>query len=286
MRPVRFGILCVVVLAAVVTVRDIARSVLRGQRPAFSAGEVEGPRGGEGAAGSRPAGEPVWQARHEGGDLEEYSWWRVEGSPTGAVQVVPDPTGRGRGFVLKAEIEGASPPGADSHRLYPVLLLSEGYRGAYRSSFRVWADVPPGPERGWFSFATYSNKRDWKDLFGVNLGFEQGEDRLVLFHVPEFGKGDYHKISIVPFPLRRWVTVEVRVDEGGILLFQDGRLIAEAAKAWGPEGVGLWEAHWGLYAQGKNRRGVVLNDDVSLVLDRPFAGAPRKVRGGAPPHDP
>jgi hypothetical protein len=132
-----------------------------------------------------------WQACHETGDLEEYSWWHIEGVPTGTLKIIPDPTGSGRGSVLRGEITAAALPGGDSHRIYPALLLPECYHGGYRSSFKVWADLPPSSERGWISFATYSNKKDWKDLFGINLGFEQGEDRLVLFHVPVFSKGTY-----------------------------------------------------------------------------------------------
>ena len=285
MRLIRFGILCLLALAAVVTLRDVARSLLQQERSTTSRETLDAREAAPGSATPSPSFNPTpyWLARHEKGDLEEYSWWRVEGSATGVVHVVADPTGAGRGFVLKGEITGAAPAGGDSHRLYPVLMLPEAYRGSYRSVFRVWADLPPASERGWFSFATYTNRRDWKDLFGVNLGFEQGEDRLVLFHVPVFGKGSFTRISTIPFPKRQWVTVEVRVDRSGVLLFQDDRLIAEARKDWGPEGVGLCEAHWGLYAQGKNSRGVVLNDDVEVYFDRPVAGEPVKIRGTSPP---
>jgi len=62
------------------------------------------------------------------------------------------------------------------------------------------------------------------------------------------------------------------------MLFQDERLVAEAPKNWGPEGVGLCEAHWGLYGEGKNRSGLLLNDDITVTLDIPFDIRPQIVR--------
>lgn len=74
--------------------------------------------------------------------------------------------------------------------------------------------------------------------------------------------------------MRQWVKVEVKVDNSGIMLFQDERLIAEARKDWGTEGVGLCEAHWGLYGQDKNRSGLLLNDDITVNLEAPFDKVP------------
>ena len=229
-------------------------------------------------AASVPAA-PFWQAMHETGNLEEYSWWRMEGVPSGTLAIVSDPTGSGHGFVLRSEITSPSPPPADSHRLYPVFMLPECYRGGYTSTFSVWADLPPhSAQRGWISFATYTNKLDWKDLFGVNLGHENGQDCLVLFHVPEFGKGNFTRFSSIPFPMKTWVTISVKVDDTGIMLFQNDRLAAEAKKNWGPDGVGLCEAHWGLYGQGKTAGGLLLNDDLSITFDRSYAKKVRMVR--------
>jgi hypothetical protein len=222
---------------------------------------------------------PFWQAKHETGDMEEYSWWRMEGASSGTLTVVPDPTGSGRGFVLRGEITSASPPPGDSHRLYPVFMLPECYRGTYSSTFSVWADLPPHSATcGWISFATYSNMMNWKDLYGVNLGHEDGVDRLVLFHVPTFGKGDFTRFASVPFPMKKWVSITVKVDDSGIMLFQDERLVAEAKKSWGAEGVGVCEAHWGLYGQGKTASGVLLNDNVSVTFDGAFTKKTMMVR--------
>jgi len=279
MRIIRYALLGFVAVAVVFVIRDIARSLPRQKQGDGSNPRITEPVSAPtSAVKPTPEAAPYWQARHETGDLGEYSWWPIEGAPTGTLKVIPDPTGAGRGSVLRCAIAAASPPGGDSHRIYPALLLPECYRGGYRSSFYVWADLPSSTQRGWFSFATYSNKKDWKDLFGVNLGFEQGEDRLVLFHVPVFSKGAFTRISSIPFPMRQWVNVEVRVDGGGIMLFQDERLIAEAKKEWGTEGVGLCEAHWGLYGQGKNRSGLLLNDDITVNLDTRFDKPPRMVR--------
>jgi len=275
MKLIKYALLGFVAVSALFVIRDIVRSLTHakyaGTGNPLAAESITVP-----SAASKDT--PYWKAHHETGDLEEYSWWLIEGVPTGTLKVIPDPTGSGHGFVLRSEITAATPPGGDSHRLYPALLLPECYRGGYRSTFQIWADIPPSTERGWFSFATYSNKKDWKDLFGVNLGFEQGEDRLVLFHVPVFSKGTFTRISAIPFPMRQWVKVEVKVDNGGIMLFQDERLIAEAKKEWGADGVGLCEAHWGLYGQDKNRSGELLNDDITVNLDTSFDKPPRMVR--------
>jgi hypothetical protein len=79
------------------------------------------------------------------------------------------------------------------------------------------------------------------------------------------GQGVYVTDREVAFPLKTWVTVEVEVDEAGIRLYQDGVLVAHAEKEWGPGGVKLCAAHWGMYAEGKNREGVIMNDRISIV---------------------
>ena len=283
MQIFRYAVSVLIAVAAVIIIRDIVRSQPgKGHSGGIVKHQAESTSMPYSTVKETAGVAPYWQARHETGDLEEYSWWHVEGVPTGTLMVVPDPTGSGRGYVLCGEITTIAPPGGDSHRMYPALLLPECYRGGYRSSFHVWADLPSPAQRGWFSFATYSNKQDWKDLFGVNLGFEQGEDRLVLFHVPVFSKGTFTRISSIPFPMRQWVKVDVKVDYSGIMLFQDDRLIGEAKKEWGAEGVGLCEAHWGLYGQDKNRSGLLLNDDITVSLDTRFDKQPRMVRAGMP----
>ena len=64
-------------------------------------------------------------------------------------------------------------------------------------------------ERGWISLATYSNVKNWQDLFGVNLGAEDGQTVLVLFHVPKFGQGRFERRTHIPFPMKKWVRIEV-----------------------------------------------------------------------------
>ena len=230
------------------------------------------------------AGAFYWKADHENGSLEEYSWWKTETVPTGTLKVITDPTGAGRGYVLSGEVTSGAIPANESHRLYPALMLPDCYRGPYSSVFHVWSDLPLDKEHGWFSFATYTNRKEWQDLFGVNLGEENGESRLILFHVPVVGKGDFTRISPIPFPMKQWVKIEVSVDSSGIMLLQDDRLVAEAKKTWGREGPGLCEAHWGMYAQGKNSSGVILNDDVSITFEQPFDMPPRKIRESGGKH--
>lgn len=92
----------------------------------------------------------------------------------------------------------------------------------------------------------------------------------MLFHVPEFGKGDFTRYATIPFPMKEWVTITVKVDRTGIMLLQNDRLVAEAKKNWGPDGVSLCEAHWGLYSQGKTARGILLNDNISISFDRAY----------------
>ena len=266
-------VLLLIIAAGIYTVRDMVQDI--------SAQQIEAPVS-KPAASSTPVrlpATPFWQALHETGNLEEYSWWRVEGVPSGTLTVVPDPTDSHHGFVLRGEITSRSPPPGDSHRLYPAFMLPECYRGAYTSTFSVWADLPPhSATRGWLSFATYSNKLNWKDLYGVNLGHEAGEDRLILFHVSVFGKGNFTRVTPMPFPMKQWVKITVKADEAGIMLFQDDHLVAESKKNWGAEGVGLCEAHWGLYGQGKTSSGVLLNDDLSISFEQPYNNKPRMVR--------
>lgn len=203
----------------------------------------------------------IWKATHGRGDFREYSWAH-DNTAVGSFSVVMDPSNAYGTMVYRGVITGSQ---LDSHRLYPLVELSPCISGAYRSSFRVWADLPPAERRGWISFATYTNADKWLDLFGVNLGTVDGEDRLVLFHVPRMGMGAYITDQAKPFPMRKWVQVDVDVDTNGIRLFQDGVQVAHADKDWGPGGVKLYAAHWGLYAEGKNREGVIMNDQITIV---------------------
>jgi hypothetical protein len=70
--------------------------------------------------------------------------------------------------------------------------------------------------------------------------------------------------------MEEWVTITVKVDQSGIMLLQNDRLVAEAKKNWGSAGVSLCEAHWGLYSQGKTASGILLNDNISIAFDRAY----------------
>lgn len=204
-----------------------------------------------------------WYAHHESGDFNEY-YWRHPDTSCGWLMAVPDPTGSGRGYVSESQIFCSAGEKA-VHRLYPTLNLEKCLYGSYTSSFEVWLSAPPASQRGWISLATYSNAKNWQDLFGVNLGTEEGQTVLVLFHVPTFGQGRFKRHTRLAFPMKRWVRIDVVVSAGeGIRVFQNGTLVLQADKNWGPAGPSLCEAHWGLYAEGKTDFGHLLNDNIDL----------------------
>jgi hypothetical protein len=204
-----------------------------------------------------------WVAHHESSDFSDY-FWRHADTACGWLDVVPDPTASGRGYVSESQIYCALGNGK-VHRLYPTLNLERCLYGSYYSSFYVWLSAPPAAERGWISLATYSNVKNWQDLFGVNLGVEDGQTVLVLFHVPKVGQGRFERRTHIPFPMKKWVRIEVLVDaQGMIRVFQDGAPVMRAAKDWGPTGPSICEAHWGLYADGQTDFAHLLNDDIIL----------------------
>ena len=204
-----------------------------------------------------------WVAHHERNDFSDY-FWRHADTACGWLAVVTDPTGSGRGYVSESQIYCAL--GSDKvHRLYPTLNLEQCLYGSFYSSFDVWLSAPPTDQRGWISLATYSNVKNWKDLFGINLGAEAGQTVLVLFHVPKFGQGRFERRTRVAFPMKRWVRIEVFVDTQGVIrVFQDGAPVLQALKDWGSDGPAICEAHWGLYAEGTTDFAHLLNDDIIL----------------------
>lgn len=205
----------------------------------------------------------AWSAHHESGDFSEY-FWRHTDTTCGWLVAVPDPTGSGRGYVSESQIYCALGKG-QVHRLYPTLNLERCLYGSYYSSFDVWLSAPPTAERGWISLATYTNVKNWKDLFAVNLGTEAAQVALVLFHVPKFGQSRFQRRAQIPFPMKQWVRVEVAVDANGVIhVFQDGVPVLRARKDWGPAGPSICEAHWGLYAEGSTDFAHLLNDNILL----------------------
>jgi hypothetical protein len=148
-----------------------------------------------------------WYAHHESGDFSQYLW-RHPDSTCGWLVVVPDPTSSGRGDVAESQILCAQENGK-VHRLYPTLNLEKCLYGSYYSAFDVWVSAPPVVEPAWISLATYTNVKNWQDLFGVNLGRHDGRPALVLFHVPKLGQGRFEKIARIDFPMKRWVNIEV-----------------------------------------------------------------------------
>jgi hypothetical protein len=204
-----------------------------------------------------------WFANHESGDFDEY-FWRHSDYPCGWLRIAPDPTGSGRGYVAESQIICPNDKG-EVHRLYPTLNLEKCRYGSYYSSFYVWLSAAPVEDRPWISLATYTNVKNWQDLFGVNLGTEEGQTVLVLFHVPKFGQGRFKRVARLAFPMKRWVKIEVLVSEHGFIrVFQDKTLLLQASKEWGAAGPAICEAHWGLYAHGEIDYAHLLNDDILL----------------------
>ncbi|UCD33763.1 MAG: hypothetical protein JSV38_07880 [Desulfobacterales bacterium] len=205
-----------------------------------------------------------WYADHEYGNFREYSW-RHKNTECGNLKILPDPTQSGRGYVYQGQVT-CSASNSQNHRLYPTLNLERCLKGPFKSTFWLWADIPLKDSQGWVSFATYTNVKNWKDLFGVNLDTKNGSAYLVIFHVPKFGKGEFIKESPVNFPMKKWVRVDVSVEaDGQIKVYQDKHLVASALKDWGPDGPAICEAHWGLYAEGRTERALLLNDDISII---------------------
>ena len=202
-----------------------------------------------------------WCAHHESGDFSQY-FWRHPDTDCGWLAVVPDPTASGRGAVAESQIFCSEKA---VHRLYPTFNLDTCLYGSYYSAFDVWVSSPPIVAPGWISLATYTNEKNWRDLFGVNLDGKDGNFTLVLFHVPKFGQGRFERKAPIDFPMKRWVRIEVMVDAAqGIRVFQDRTLVLQAEKDWGPAGPAVCEAHWGLYADGGVEFVHLLNDNIVL----------------------
>jgi len=129
----------------------------------------------------------------------------------------------------------------------------------------VWVDIPEIKDFGWISLATYTNNENWQDLFGLNLISENGKIKLIIFHVPIFGKGKYETVNNLTFPLKKWVHISLDVNSDGIRVHQDGKLVIKATKFWGNKGPAICESHWGLYADAKTNEVLILNDDIFLI---------------------
>ena len=76
------------------------------------------------------------------------------------------------------------------------------------------------------------------------------------------------KVNLTPYTLRYYEKVGllpgVKRRSNGIRVFQNGKLVLQAEKDWGPAGPSICEANWGLYAEGKTDFAHLLNDDILL----------------------
>ena len=207
-----------------------------------------------------------WEALHNDSTLREYTW-RHKDTACGKHALAPDPRRDKQGYVHKAEINCSLNVPGNNHRLYPILSFPDCHYGPYDSTFWIWVDLPMSGSGGWVSLATYANKKNWMDLFGVNIEFDVGVKQLTLFHIPVLGKGDFIREKRLPIPMRQWVHVEVKVNPLGLIeVFQDRVRILSAWKDFGSRGPAICEAHWGLYAEGQIHRAVVMNDDISINM--------------------
>jgi hypothetical protein len=208
----------------------------------------------------------TWTANHEIGGFDEYSWKHPDNS-CGYQVIVNDPTKRNSGKVLKTVVKCNQPKSSDKHRLYPTLNFNQCYSGSFQSTFLAWVDLPPTKKRGWVSLATYSNVKNWLDLFGINLEPTDKGDRLILFHVPKLGQDSFVRESYIEFPMKEWVEIKVNVNSFGLVqLYQNGILIGSALKDFGANGPAICEAHWGFYGKGNTQRGMILNDDITITF--------------------
>lgn len=206
----------------------------------------------------------TWCTDHEKAKFSQYTWLH-KNTACGKFDITRDPTTSNRNNVYWGEISCSDSDSLqDSHRLYPTLNLKECSFGPYNSSFLVWIDLADIKDFEWISIATYSNKKNWQDLFGLNLIPKNDGVKLIIFHVPTFGIGKFEKVSNLYFPLRKWVKIDINVGNSEIKIYQDGELIIKAKKQWGVNGPSICEAHWGLYADRNTKNVVILNDDIYL----------------------
>lgn len=156
-----------------------------------------------------------------------------------------------------------------NHRGYPTVQLWRLPGGSFATpaviDMWVWADVTM--KRGqWVSLATLSADASdlWTRVVTVNL--DPG-GWINVFHVPDHGAHVPQIETHRPFPMRRWVHLEITIDfdrrHGSISVLQDGELVARA-RANGGHGR-LEQAHFGMYAIPSLTAGKVCNDDLKIT---------------------
>lgn len=187
-------------------------------------------------------------------------------------EIVPDPTGSGRGKVYRGVVNGTPPPTPiapipghtidGKHRAYPDLYFSPK-QGAFSTEFLVWMgdEISPAIIR----YPTYisllslfdETSPKWNVSVMVDLQRRNASSPIML----RLNQSEVYQPNSTPFPTQRWVKIRVDVNSTGVYLYQDDRLIS-TGKLDGK--LQLAGGHWGLYATGDIRKLTLLNDNITI----------------------
>lgn len=236
-----------------------------------------------------PTPKPVfhWEATFERG----YADFGYDGSGRFGQfsygEIVPDPTGSGRGMVFRGIVNGPPPPtpiggpvpgGPDgSHRAYPTKYF-QFIPGPCAQEFDVYvySDIQP---------AIASGPSTWINLGDLWGGSEPGSNisnhPTIPAHVGltssrgiSFLKASTQGLagdpiqdsspSMVLFPFNTWVRIRVELNADRMVrVYQDGLLVSKV-QLHKDSLVGTIGGHWGLYAGGNFRKLTILNDNITI----------------------
>jgi len=208
-------------------------------------------------------------------------------------EIVPDPTGSGRGKVYRGIAKGLPPPTPitpipgttldGKHRPYPGIFFP--FRGgAHSNQFDIWvgSNLEPRNLRGdtWLSIgSSFYSAQPFDPSFSLEWTISIWQDSSGKYYLRLYtynlnNPQDSFRISILPgaheFTLDQWHTVRVDVAQNGTItmlldgvLHSSGNLSTDVAKKIGTVG-----GHWGLYANGV-RTATVLNDNITIDVYPP-----------------
>jgi hypothetical protein len=199
----------------------------------------------------------VWESGFENG-LEGFTH-SFDNTSTARFDIVPDPSGRGKGNVYQGIITGQAASEDGKHRPYPGRSFPL-LKGAFSTTFEIWLDPNVAPKSVEYpSFISVLSVFDraepiWNLSVMVDILGSAGRYRLAL------NQSEVFETRPVTLPTGQWVEVRVDVDRNGVTLYQDGRLVARG-KLDGE--LRLEAAHWGLYALGVTQARL-LNDNMKV----------------------
>jgi len=230
-----------------------------------------------------PTPNPVfaWHANHERGDMSEYlGTGQRKNTNCDFMEIVPDPTGSGRGYVIRSEIKCAIPPdGGDlkdgRHRPYPSLNLPQCYDAPFATEVEVFIDnVPSLPSS--ISIASLGGDffdqvprlyPDYHTLGRTHLSI-WGSDGLVMTPYTDLPSMSrlVEFFSRIAFPLKQWVRIRTEVTtERKMTVYQNGLKIASAPLA--PQSLTqVCMMHWGPYAPGNLDRLLMYQDNLATWI--------------------